>query len=69
MYRNYQRITIQESPGSVPAGRLPRQKDVICLWDYVDYVKVRWKRRKEEGSHLSSPLHAFPPIPTARRRD
>lgn len=40
IYRNYQRITIQESPGSVPAGRLPRQKDVICLWDYVDYVKV-----------------------------
>lgn len=40
VYRNYQRITIQESPGSVPAGRLPRQKDVICLWDYVDFVKV-----------------------------
>eukprot|EP00049_Salpingoeca_infusionum_P008284 m.134972 g.134972 ORF g.134972 m.134972 type:complete len:898 (-) comp13970_c0_seq1:215-2908(-) len=39
VYRNYQRITIQESPGSVPAGRLPRQKDVIVLWDYVDYVK------------------------------
>lgn len=41
VYRNYQRITIQESPGSVPAGRLPRQKDVILLWDYVDFVKVR----------------------------
>eukprot|EP01147_Barroeca_monosierra_P002807 gene2807-5650_t len=39
VYRNYQRITIQESPGSVPAGRLPRQKDVILLWDYVDFVK------------------------------
>eukprot|EP00043_Microstomoeca_roanoka_P004604 m.50719 g.50719 ORF g.50719 m.50719 type:complete len:889 (-) comp12568_c0_seq1:304-2970(-) len=39
VYRNYQRITIQESPGSVPPGRLPRQKDVILLWDYVDYVK------------------------------
>ena len=41
IYRNYQRITIQESPGSVPAGRLPRQKDVILLWDYVDFIKVR----------------------------
>eukprot|EP00045_Choanoeca_perplexa_P010873 m.112895 g.112895 ORF g.112895 m.112895 type:complete len:889 (+) comp15424_c0_seq1:120-2786(+) len=39
IYRNYQRITIQESPGSVPAGRLPRQKDVILLWDYVDFIK------------------------------
>ena len=24
LYKNYQRITIQESPGKVPAGRLPR---------------------------------------------
>ena len=39
VYRNHQRITIQESPGSVPAGRLPRQKEVILLWDLVDSVK------------------------------
>ncbi|EDQ91507.1 uncharacterized protein MONBRDRAFT_36175 [Monosiga brevicollis MX1] len=39
IYRNFQRATIQESPGTVPAGRLPRQKEVILLWDYVDYVK------------------------------
>lgn len=32
IYRNYQKITIQESPGSVPAGRLPRNKDVILLY-------------------------------------
>ncbi|ODV83511.1 hypothetical protein CANARDRAFT_238120 [[Candida] arabinofermentans NRRL YB-2248] len=39
LYRNYQRITLQESPGSVPAGRLPRHKEVILLWDLVDVAK------------------------------
>ena len=36
MYRNYQRITIQESPGKVAAGRLPRSKDAVLLADLVD---------------------------------
>ncbi|CDK25118.1 unnamed protein product [Kuraishia capsulata CBS 1993] len=39
LYRNYQRITVQDSPGSVPAGRLPRHKEIILLWDLVDSVK------------------------------
>lgn len=39
VYRNYQKVTIQESPGSVPAGRLPRHREVILLWDLVDSVK------------------------------
>ena len=26
VYRNYQKMTIQESPGTVPAGRIPRTK-------------------------------------------
>jgi len=39
MYRNYQRITIQESPGTVPPGRLPRQRDVILLSDLIDAAK------------------------------
>jgi len=39
IYQNYQRVTIQESPGSVPAGRLPRAKDVILLADLVDSIK------------------------------
>lgn len=38
VYRNFQRITLQESPGSVPAGRVPRQKDVILLHDLIDSV-------------------------------
>lgn len=39
VYRNYQKITLQESPGSVPAGRLPRSKDVLLLNDLVDYAR------------------------------
>jgi DNA replication licensing factor MCM2 len=39
VYRNYQKLTLQESPGSVPAGRLPRQKEVVLLWDLVDAAK------------------------------
>lgn len=39
LYKNYQRITMQESPGKVPAGRLPRSKDAILLDDLVDSVK------------------------------
>lgn len=39
LYKNYQRLTIQESPGKVPAGRLPRSKDAILLDDLVDTCK------------------------------
>ena len=39
VYANYQRITLQESPGKVPAGRLPRSKDVILTGDLCDSCK------------------------------
>lgn len=39
VYRNYQKITLQESPGTVPAGRLPRHREVILLWDLIDSAK------------------------------
>lgn len=39
VYRNYQKITVQESPGTVPAGRLPRQREVVLLWDLIDRAK------------------------------
>lgn len=39
VYRNYQKITLQESPGSVPPGRLPRHREVILLWDLIDIAK------------------------------
>lgn len=35
-YGNYQRITLQETPGSVPPGRVPRYKEV-CF-----HSKRRW---------------------------
>lgn len=39
VYRNYQKMTLQESPGTVPAGRLPRHREVILLWDLIDAAK------------------------------
>ncbi|XP_062522583.1 DNA replication licensing factor mcm2-like isoform X2 [Corticium candelabrum] len=39
LYQNYQRVTIQESPGKISAGRLPRSKDAILLADLVDCCK------------------------------
>lgn len=39
VYRNYQKMTLQESPGSVPPGRLPRHREVILLWDLIDMAK------------------------------
>lgn len=39
LYRNYQKVTLQESPGNVPAGRLPRSKEVLLLNDLVDAVR------------------------------
>ncbi|WVF67660.1 hypothetical protein IAT40_002419 [Kwoniella sp. CBS 6097] len=39
VYRNYQKMTLQESPGSVPAGRLPRHREVVLLWDLIDMAK------------------------------
>ncbi|GLT72172.1 hypothetical protein SLA2020_441270 [Shorea laevis] len=37
--RNYQKLTLQESPGIVPAGRLPRYKEVILLNDLIDCAR------------------------------
>ncbi|KAG1677625.1 hypothetical protein FOA52_010406 [Chlamydomonas sp. UWO 241] len=39
VYRDYQKLTLQESPGDVPAGRLPRQKEVILLNDLIDCAR------------------------------
>ena len=36
LYRNYQRISIQESPGTVPPGRIPRSKEILLLGDLCD---------------------------------
>ncbi|XP_055697371.1 DNA replication licensing factor Mcm2 [Phlebotomus papatasi] len=39
LYRNYQKITLHESPGRIPAGRIPRSKDCILLADLCDSCK------------------------------
>uniref|UniRef100_A0A7S1JI13 DNA replication licensing factor MCM2 n=1 Tax=Eutreptiella gymnastica TaxID=73025 RepID=A0A7S1JI13_9EUGL len=39
IFRNYQTITLQESPGQVPAGRLPRSVEVVLLDDLIDSTK------------------------------
>jgi DNA replication licensing factor MCM2 len=39
IYRNYQKLTLQESPGTVPAGRLPRHREVVLLADLIDTAK------------------------------
>mmetsp|Transcript_21527 Transcript_21527/g.59641 ORF Transcript_21527/g.59641 Transcript_21527/m.59641 type:complete len:901 (+) Transcript_21527:61-2763(+) len=39
IYRDYQKITLQESPGTVPAGRLPRHKEVVLTNDLIDCAR------------------------------
>mmetsp|Transcript_74412 Transcript_74412/g.215674 ORF Transcript_74412/g.215674 Transcript_74412/m.215674 type:complete len:890 (-) Transcript_74412:195-2864(-) len=39
LYRNHQRITIQESPSTVEPGKMPRSKEVILTGDQVDSVR------------------------------
>ena len=39
VYRNYQKITVQESPSEVLPGRIPRQKEVLLLGDNIDAAR------------------------------
>ncbi|BAM40256.1 DNA replication licensing factor [Theileria orientalis strain Shintoku] len=64
-YTDYQKITIQEPPSNVPAGRTPRQKTVILTGDLVDSVKPGdlvdvlgiYKTRYDMGLNIK---HGFP---------
>jgi len=38
-YVNYQKVVIQETPGSVPAGRVPRQKEIVFMNDNIDAAR------------------------------
>ncbi|OBA19435.1 MCM-domain-containing protein [Metschnikowia bicuspidata var. bicuspidata NRRL YB-4993] len=80
LYRNYQRVTLQEAPGSVPAGRLPRHREVILLADLVDLarpgedVEVLGVYRNNYDGHLNA-KNGFPVFATVleanhiRRKD
>ena len=65
LYRNYQKITIQECPGKVAAGSLLRSKDVILLADLCDTCKpgdeidLTGIYHNSPDSSLNS-LHGFP---------
>jgi DNA replication licensing factor MCM2 len=39
VYGNVQRLNLQETPGSVPPGRVPRQKEVYVTDDLIDSVR------------------------------
>lgn len=39
VYRNNQKITVQEAPNSVEPGRVPRYKDVVLLGDNIDRAR------------------------------
>ncbi len=39
VYGNIQRINLQETPGSVPPGRVPRQKEVFLTHDLIDIAR------------------------------
>jgi DNA replication licensing factor MCM2 len=38
-YQNFQRVNLQETPGSVPPGRVPRTKEVILTNDLIDIAR------------------------------
>lgn len=38
-YRNVQRVNLQETPGSVPPGRVPRTKEVLMSDDLIDVAR------------------------------
>lgn len=39
LYGNYQKLAIQEAPGAVPPGRVPRHKGVVLLADLIDIAR------------------------------
>eukprot|EP00927_Polykrikos_kofoidii_P060601 TRINITY_DN55539_c0_g1_i1.p1 TRINITY_DN55539_c0_g1~~TRINITY_DN55539_c0_g1_i1.p1 ORF type:complete len:887 (-),score=167.22 TRINITY_DN55539_c0_g1_i1:246-2906(-) len=39
LYRNYQKVTLQESPSSVEPGKMPRSKEVILHGDQSDTIR------------------------------
>lgn len=38
-YRNVQRVNLQETPGSVPPGRVPRTKEILLHDDLIDVAR------------------------------
>mmetsp|Transcript_3003 Transcript_3003/g.4568 ORF Transcript_3003/g.4568 Transcript_3003/m.4568 type:complete len:949 (+) Transcript_3003:31-2877(+) len=70
-YGNYQKITLQESPGSVPPGRVPRYKDVVLLGDLIDIARPGeevevtgvYRHAQDTGTHAKN-KNGFPVFST-----
>ncbi|WUR03358.1 DNA replication licensing factor MCM2 [Vairimorpha necatrix] len=39
VYKDFQKLTLQEVPGTVPPGTLPRSKEVLLFYDLIDTAK------------------------------
>jgi DNA replication licensing factor MCM2 len=52
VYGNYQKLTLQESPGSVPPGRVPRYADMMCFI----VIEIR---ALHHTSHLTVPCKTY----------
>lgn len=39
IYKDFQKLTVQEVPGTVPAGTLPRSKEILLFYDLIDLAK------------------------------
>lgn len=39
IYKDFQKLTLQEVPGSVPSGTLPRSKEILLYYDLIDSAK------------------------------
>lgn len=39
IYRNFQKMTVQESPSDVLPGRIPRNKEIIAYGDNTDIAR------------------------------
>ena len=69
IYKNYQRMTVQESPGTLPPGRVPRQKEILLTDDLVDSARPGdeveitgiYKSKFDYGTNLK---HGFPVFST-----
>lgn len=39
IYKDFQKLTVQEMPGTVPSGSLPRSKEILLYFDLIDSCK------------------------------
>eukprot|EP00866_Antonospora_locustae_P001824 jgi/Antlo1/1824/957 len=39
LYKDHQKLVLQEIPGTVPPGNLPRSKEIVCYFDLIDKAK------------------------------